>query len=343
MHRDPLGYYAWLGIPPEATAKEVKAAFRARARRLHPDVAGTGSAEAFRRLSEAYHVLSDANRRARYDRTALEPEAVIVTGAAPVREPPPTPKPRSFLPAALGGGFGLALVAAAAFLLYRALASAPPPPRLHNAAAPRSTFETVEASPAPDRVPALGGEPSHYILPGGGPAVLWSRMPGGKLTRLGALPPFTPVHAEPLVVDGLQAVTLANGRLAYLDSGRLMPGDRQDAEKARCAYIAGTPPSNGEVLARESTGAVILTIINLEPSAAVVTLAEPNGALAVRVFVAPRAQARIGGLPAGPLTAKSSFGELWSRGCGTFVADARSDTFSHLVQTGAPLVISLGG
>ncbi len=67
--RDPSGYYAALGLTPDASLDEVKAAYRARVKAVHPDSAGTASREAFHRLSEAYAVLRDVVRRAEYDAT----------------------------------------------------------------------------------------------------------------------------------------------------------------------------------------------------------------------------------------------------------------------------------
>ena len=59
-------YYVVLGIPHTESVGAIRAAFRDRAKRLHPDRSG-GDAEAFRELREAYEVLTDRNRRRRYD------------------------------------------------------------------------------------------------------------------------------------------------------------------------------------------------------------------------------------------------------------------------------------
>ena len=63
-------YYEVLGLGRTADEKEIKRAFRRLARKYHPD-ANPGNAEAekkFKEISEAYGVLSDAEKRAEYDR-----------------------------------------------------------------------------------------------------------------------------------------------------------------------------------------------------------------------------------------------------------------------------------
>jgi molecular chaperone DnaJ len=62
-------YYEILGVPRNATQEEIKAAFRRLARQYHPDVNKSPDAEEkFKEINEAYAVLSDAEKRARYDR-----------------------------------------------------------------------------------------------------------------------------------------------------------------------------------------------------------------------------------------------------------------------------------
>ncbi len=63
-------YYDTLGVARDASADEIRAAYRALARKHHPDVAKDKAvAEThFRTINEAYEVLSDPNKRAQYDR-----------------------------------------------------------------------------------------------------------------------------------------------------------------------------------------------------------------------------------------------------------------------------------
>src|SRR2546421_3801086 len=71
MRRDP---YEVLGVARDASEQEVKKAFRALARELHPDVNSHDPAaeEKFKEAAEAYEVLSDGERRATYDRYGHE-------------------------------------------------------------------------------------------------------------------------------------------------------------------------------------------------------------------------------------------------------------------------------
>ena len=63
-------YYEVLGVARDATPEAIKKAYRALARKHHPDVnPGDKSAEAkFKELQQAYDVLADQEKRARYDR-----------------------------------------------------------------------------------------------------------------------------------------------------------------------------------------------------------------------------------------------------------------------------------
>ncbi|MFP7696839.1 molecular chaperone DnaJ [Trueperella sp. LYQ143] len=60
-------FYEILGVSRNATQAEIKKAYRKKARELHPDEAGAESAELFKEVNRAYQVLSDEEKRQRYD------------------------------------------------------------------------------------------------------------------------------------------------------------------------------------------------------------------------------------------------------------------------------------
>src|SRR5688500_12170926 len=91
-------YYATLGVAKTATDKEIKQAFRKLARKYHPDVnPGDKGAEAkFKEVNEANEVLSDPEKRKKYDELGANWRAYenVAPGANPYAGSP------------FGGGFG---------------------------------------------------------------------------------------------------------------------------------------------------------------------------------------------------------------------------------------------
>ncbi|GAP62546.1 MAG: J domain-containing protein [Ardenticatenia bacterium] len=67
-------YYKILGVPKTATQEEIKKAYRKLARQYHPDVnkGDPKAEEKFKEINEAYQVLSDPEKRAKYDRLGAD-------------------------------------------------------------------------------------------------------------------------------------------------------------------------------------------------------------------------------------------------------------------------------
>lgn len=84
--------YAELGVDHQANAEEIKYAHRQKAKKVHPDTPD-GDEDKFKALQHAYDVLSDAERRRRYDETGddeAQPtnskEVALRTGIAQIVE-----------------------------------------------------------------------------------------------------------------------------------------------------------------------------------------------------------------------------------------------------------------
>src|SRR5256885_3322256 len=61
-------YYGLLGVARNASEEQIRSAYRKLARQFHPDMnKDTGASEKFKQITEAYEVLSDPERRQRYD------------------------------------------------------------------------------------------------------------------------------------------------------------------------------------------------------------------------------------------------------------------------------------
>lgn len=85
-----MEYYETLGVVKTATSEEIKKSYRQKALLYHPDK-NQGNKEAeekFRKLVEAYEVLSDASKRNEYDVKGY-------VGRRPASPPPPPPRPKA--------------------------------------------------------------------------------------------------------------------------------------------------------------------------------------------------------------------------------------------------------
>ena len=85
-----VDHYEVLQISPNADVETIRRVYRIQAQRFHPDNLDSGNPEAFRKISDAYDVLVDPQRRTAYDREHREAlrQAAIGVPAAALAEPP---------------------------------------------------------------------------------------------------------------------------------------------------------------------------------------------------------------------------------------------------------------
>ena len=98
MADDP---YTVLGVPRDATEKQIRAAFHKVAKTSHPDLnpGDKKAEERFKSAANAHDLLSDADKRARFDRGEID-----ATG----NEAPPRPRYRDFADSTAGARYGRA-------------------------------------------------------------------------------------------------------------------------------------------------------------------------------------------------------------------------------------------
>jgi hypothetical protein len=372
---DPKGYYALLGVGPEAPSTAIHAAFRRKAKLLHPDVPVTGDAGAFMRVKEAYEVISDVLRRNEYDRLARAEtlkgslRAGARVGSAPAWSsfdyesptpdleasyPPEPPPPEPFVmpvrPSVLAwGGVGLVVTAGIVGAIWQLTR---PPPVVHPANLTAMPYANLPDEPPaePPGAPARSGPGSpYYIQPVAGTAMLWRYDDADRHYRpQGRIAAFTPVALLRLVSHGaLAEIQLASGQIGYVYPHLLAPGDAAAAERAACIYNAGETPQNGEILpppaeapgapvSLASSGGAATTIDNRSDIPLVVALR--HGVQFIAVYVTPHAQARLSGLPAGAWQIDWATGDLWSRSCFRFMAGMRGQ---RIREAALPAVLSL--
>jgi hypothetical protein len=375
---DPSGYYRRLGLDPAAPQASIAAAYRAKARVLHPDVPRTGNAEAFVAVKQAYDILSNPARRQEYDRsaggdTAVRPETVVSRPAfyhpayyraafsRPGLSRPAFYRPivsESWLARPLSAATIAVLAGLAAFLclsVYQVaahlmVASTPVVKTVirPNAATvePLSPLEhrAILYGPAPVR---LAGTPNFYVVPAGNPAVLWRQDAAGNgLVPLGQLPPFSAVQAVRLVrQSGMLEVMVSDRATGFISADHLMPGDARAARTAYCSYNSGPAPFDGELLERHGSGGSAVSLDNRAVQPAVVKLRDQAGAVVIAVFLGPGSHADLSGLLDGFYRPEYAIGELWSRACNTFAAGMRARRMDAGITLpgAAPIVVAPDG
>ena len=134
----------------------------------------------------------------------------------------------------------------------------------------------------------------------------------------GALYPSSPTAIAFVLAFMLVATTaVAQGR----------PPSTSDTRADWCRRNAGGAPTAGEVILRRDWGEHRAIVTNQDTRWAVAKLRGVDGRVAVAAFVAPRWTTTIADIPAGQYRIEFAFGDLWSRGCNTFVGDASAHRF----------------
>ena len=291
MINDPAGQYAALGVDPAAAPEAIGAAYRRKARVLHPDVMGTGDATAFMRIKLAYDVLGDAARRAAYDRSALAPG---VSGTASLEPAPQVPR-LSDLPVALWVGLGGVFCLAAIMAMVQFAGPSPHPqgPIIRPFAPPAAVARPRPTPPPAVSICRWANDP----LRAAGERRYRGVAARREARRLSAcwLPPRVQLGRR----GRTGSAARAGGDTPGGRRQRLHRRDAPGAGRPRgctagvCAYNAGPSPQNGEVLDRHGAGGVGLSISNRDAQPAVVKLRDPSGRTAATVYVAPGSTAAV--------------------------------------------------
>jgi DnaJ domain len=357
---DPEGYYARLGLEPDAAREAVTAAFRARVRVLHPDVPGTGDAAAFVAVKQAYDVLSNPKRRQDYDRAAqraatrmVEPDTVSARPEYPVPPPRPVRPVPPTVPLAPSGGtpwlhnstllaaIGLGFAAILGISVVQVVLHVQQKPQVVSAGIRPNAATIAPLSPEAHRAALYGpapvqlpGTPNFYVIPAATPAVLWRHDPSrNTFVPDRQLPPFSSMQAVRFVrQDSFLEVLVQDQPNGYIDTAHVTPGNAQAAKRAYCSYNAGPPPHDGELLVLSGRGNGRLLLDNRAVQPAVVKLLNPFGYVAISVYLAPGGHADVTGLPEGSYHAQFAVGELWSRACQTFAAGMRARRLDQVLM-----------
>jgi hypothetical protein len=121
---DVVDHYAELGVAPDASPVEIASAYRALAKALHPDARPTdpAAAERFKRVTAAYRVLADVERRRDYDERRAQGLAPVSAAERPTATAAPaSPPSRRSAHWAVAGGIACVLLGVAAAVLIVSL------------------------------------------------------------------------------------------------------------------------------------------------------------------------------------------------------------------------------
>ena len=179
MHTDVNDPYAILGLDPTASDQGIRAAFRRRAKELHPDLNPDRVAE-FIALKWAYDVLLDPSTRAAYDKACWSAEEQSTSSNPSRQSIPVNVRPTLRRTGVISTySFAFAFVAAIAFLLvFVLIGSTDAPPPASAAAQIRlahPTSEMPEEGSDPAASDQIGQQESHTFF--------WERQAFSKRRR----------------------------------------------------------------------------------------------------------------------------------------------------------------
>jgi len=142
------------------------------------------------------------------------------------------------------------------------------------------------------------------------------------------LPQFTTVEVlqsatNPKFVVG----RLHDGRTVVVEAAALAPGDGLQAKSLWCDQHTQNAPKNNEILRQLATGLNQVVIHNNGDYDAVAKFRSLNHKVIVSTFVAAYSTVSIDEFPNGNFRLEFATGHRWSRDCGIFVSDMKSEVY----------------
>ncbi len=236
MSQDVDGLYAILGLDPSASHEAIGAAFRRKAKELHPDVAGTGNAHAFISLRRAYGVLSNPAARAAYDHNSQQASKWPVQHDHVTARPPNADRNAKAWSLAFAAVLLLSAGSAIWFECLQVNADAgfsalpnkkgPTPSKQTDGLSARIKRTLSGVSGPSIASAAFSKSQMYYVLAAEAPLPVWHKALQGKYVQDDSIEPFTNIKLlQSSPTDNLAEVRFADGRSGYMDPRNIGRGD----------------------------------------------------------------------------------------------------------------------